>query len=77
MNSAENKRNCATCGHSYLEVRKVWPQFPQCSLCFPTPQEIDDRRSPVNVFRHYLQAAHNIVVTAEVAKEILEAAKST
>ena len=76
MSAADNQRICATCGKPYAEVSEVWPQFPQCSLCYPTPPELVDRRSPENVFRHYLQVAHGITVTTHVAKEILDAAKS-
>lgn len=68
----DNERNCASCGAKYKEVREVWPQFPQCSLCYPTKEEIAEKRTPENVFRYYLQVAHGIKVTNEQASQILK-----
>lgn len=69
------KRQCAKCGNEYPEIDKLWPQFPQCSLCRQNLQEKLEARSPENVFRYWLQVSHGIAVTAEVAKEIMETAK--
>ena len=74
MANIDNLRNCATCGKAYSEAREVWPQFPQCSLCYPTHSE--QERTQEQVFRYYLKFAHGINVNVAVAKEILDAAKS-
>lgn len=71
------KRQCAKCGKEYPEVDTHWPQYPQCSLCRETEREKLAARSPENVFRHWLQVSHGIVVTTEVAKEIMEIARVT
>jgi len=75
MSETVPRRNCASCGCTYIERAAVWDLFPQCSLCRQREEEKAAARSPGNVFRHWLQVAHGIEVSLAVAEDILKTAK--
>ena len=60
---------CSKCGH---RSAKSVPGFgPLCEECI-----VDIRPSSANLVKHYLQTAHNVIVSEDVAKQILAFCKS-